>query len=403
MTTRGSIEELLADAVGGPTRGLSGSIRRVVLSQPERGASASSRKLGVRPVVVRGRPEWQFEWQRGAQAVHENLDGLAAQARLCEAAREFRQILVRTAEGETQGRRPKGPEWAWSTRAVETADAVEAPVVHDAGRAYLIPDGTPVPFLIEIGVMTPDGRVRRDQYHKFRQINRFLEFVRDVVPSLTETGTLEVVDFGCGKSSLTFATHHYLTAVLGRSVNITGIDRKREVVADCERLGAALGCAGLSFRAGEISAYDHPRPVDLAISLHACDTATDDALIAATRWGSRAILAVPCCQHELAPQLKIAGAEALLSHGILRERFATLATDALRAEWLETRGYSARVVEFIDTEHTPKNLLIRAVRRERNDGRDLARDKRYREFREFLGLGETYLDRHGGAASESNS
>ncbi len=251
--------------------------------------------------------------------------------------------------------------------------------------------------------MTPDGRVRRDQYHKFRQMNRFLEFVRDVVPSLTETGTLEVVDFGCGKSSLTFATHHYLTAVLGRSVNITGIDRKREVVADCERMRSTLGCEGLSFRAGEIAAYDHPRPVDLAISLHACDTATDDALIAATRWGSRAILAVPCCQHELAPQLKMAGAEALLSHGILRERFATLATDALRAEWLENRGYSARVVEFIDTEHTPKNLLIRAVRRERNDGRDLARAKRYREFREFLGLGETYLERHGRDASDSST
>ncbi len=123
LTRRGSIEDLLADAVGGATRGLSGSIRRIVLSQPEKGASASSRKLGVRPVVVRGRPEWQFEWQRGAQAIHENLDGLAAQARLCEAASEFRQILVRTAEGETQGRRPKGREWAWSTRAAEVVDA----------------------------------------------------------------------------------------------------------------------------------------------------------------------------------------------------------------------------------------------------------------------------------------
>jgi hypothetical protein len=396
LATRGSIAELLADATGDDRRYLPETVRRLIFSQPDR-VTTPARKLTVRPILIRGQSAWQFEWQRGNQAVHENLDSPSAYARLCEAGSEFRQVLVRTAAAETQGRRDRGPDWAWSTRPLEGAPTSE-PAAHNAERARLIPEGTPVPFLVEVGVMTPEGRVRRDQQHKFRQINRFLEFVRDIVPALPATGTLEVIDFGSGKSSLTFAVHHYLTVVLGRSVNLLGIDRKESVVAECARLGKTLGCAGLSFQAGEIAAYNHPRPVDLAISLHACDTATDDALIAATRWGARAILAVPCCQHELAPQLNIAGAEALLSHGILRERLATLATDALRAEWLENHGYSAQVIEFIDTEHTPKNLLIRATRRERNDGRDLARAKRYREFREFLGVGETWLDRHGGGA-----
>lgn len=395
MATRGTITDLLAASTGEDRRQLSDTIRRLILSQPH--PQASAKKLTVRPILLRGQPAWQFEWQRGTQAVHENLEGSAACARLCAAASEFRQVLVRTVSAETQGRRDRGSDWAWSTRTLE-ATPPRSPVSHDTERARLIPEGTPVPFLVEIGVMTPEGRVKRDQHHKFRQINRFLEFVRDILPALPETGTIEVVDFGCGKSSLTFALHHYLTVVLGRTVNILGIDRKETVVDECARLGASLACAGLSFQAGEIASHNHPRPVDLAISLHACDTATDDALIAATRWGARAILAVPCCQHELAPQLRIAGAEALLSHGILRERLATLATDALRAEWLENRGYSAEVIEFIDTEHTPKNLLIRATRRERNDGRDLARAKRYREFREFLGLGETYLNQQGGTA-----
>ena len=263
---------------------------------------------------------------------------------------------------------------------------------HNRAKQYLLPEHQPVPFLISAGVMTPTGQVKAAMYHKFRQINRFLELVNNIVPSLSKSGTIRVVDFGCGKSYLTFALHHLLTVVHQRSVEMIGLDRKQDVVARCNEIACELDCTGLSFQAGEIREAPVSGHVDLAVALHACDTATDDALISAVRWNCSAILAVPCCQHELSKKLRAPDLAPLLRHGILQERFASLATDALRAQWLELHGYQAQIVEFIDTEHTPKNLLIRATRRSHRP-RDLARRvTAYREFQHRLGLGETWLD-----------
>jgi SAM-dependent methyltransferase len=219
---------------------------------------------------------------------------------------------------------------------------------------------------------------------KFRQVNRFLELVDDVLPALPAGGPLRVVDFGSGKSSLTFALHHLLHAVHGREVELVGLDLKEDVVARCSALAERLGAEGLSFRVGDIATSEDIERADLVVSLHACDTATDHALARAVRWQADVILAVPCCQHELARQIESATLAPLLRHGLLRERFAADVTDAVRAQLLELAGYDAQLVEFIELEHTPKNVLIRAVRRPGRKTERAARD--YLELTRALGI-----------------
>ena len=240
-----------------------------------------------------------------------------------------------------------------------------------------------MPFLVELGVMTPEGAVRKSRYDKFRQVNRFLELVDDVVPSLRPEGTLRVVDFGCGKSYLTFAIHHLLTVLRGREVELVGLDLKEDVIAACSALAERSGAAGLRFERGDIAGFDAGEDVDLVVSLHACDTATDEALAQAVRWGADAILAVPCCQKEAYRQLESSLLAPLLRHGLAKERFGALVTDALRAQLLELAGYRTQLVEFVALEHTAKNVLIRAVK-----GKPAGADVRraYEELRDSLGL-----------------
>ena len=264
---------------------------------------------------------------------------------------------------------------------------------HNRQKQYLIPAGVPCPFLIEVGVMLPSGQVRPSMYHKFRQINRYLEFVEDILPSLPTEGPIHVVDFGCGKSYLTFALHHLLTNIHSREVRIQGLDVKSDVIDDCSRIAKSLQRAGLSFQIGRIENFTPQSHVHLAVSLHACDTATDDALAAALRWQCEAILAVPCCQHEVCQTLGRQTLPGLTEFGILKERFASLATDALRAQFLELHGYRTQVLEFIETEHTPKNLLLRAVRRPDSASVDItARRESYEQLKSVLGLTTWHLE-----------
>ena len=257
---------------------------------------------------------------------------------------------------------------------------------HNRTKNYILQEGAPVPFLVHLGIMTAQGKVVAAKYDKFRQINRFLEYIDDVLESVlalrkasgrevSAQAPLRIVDFGSGKSYLTFAVHYFLTELRALPCDITGLDLKADVIAYCTRLAADLGTTGLHFAVGDIACYGETAAPDIVITLHACDTATDYALDYAIKRGAAAILSVPCCQHELNAQLAYkksplrevppkAAFAALLKHGILKERFAALATDALRAEYLEAAGYRVQVLEFIDMSHTPKNLLLRAVRRQ---------------------------------------
>jgi len=237
---------------------------------------------------------------------------------------------------------------------------------HNRVRNYLIPEGVPCPFLVQTGVMSKDGDVHTSHSRKFRQINRFLEFIHDVVDQLPTDRTIQVVDFGCGKSYLTFATQYLLTSLLKRDCQIIGLDQRSDVVETCQKIAEELGLSNLEFEVGDIAGYDANREIDLVISLHACDTATDDAIAKAVCWQSRVILAVPCCQKELNGLLKPGTLSPITSFGLTKERFASMATDTIRATLMKVAGYETQLVEFIDMEHTPKNILIRGIRKSKS-------------------------------------
>ena len=352
------------------------SLLRAVLSKPR--SRALPRKVTVEPIGLRGETSFQFTAQLADRAMHENLVADQARERLGVLLSDYGQGLLQTADADWQvlgGNVLRRPPTRTATRPA-----------HDRRKRYLLEEGMAVPFLVELGVMTPDGTVQKSRYDKFRQVNRFLELVDDVVPALRPDGTLRVVDFGCGKSYLTFAIHHLLAELRGREVEIVGLDLKEDVIEACSALAARSRAKGLRFRQGEIGGFDAEGKVDLVVSLHACDTATDEALAQAIRWEADAILAVPCCQKEAYGQIENALLAPLLRHGLAKERFAALVTDTLRAQLLELHGYRTQLVEFVPLEHTAKNVLIRAVKGE-PAGAEVRRS--YDELRDSLGLTPT--------------
>lgn len=369
----------------------SGTMYRLKLGRPAN-SSSGPQQIIVRPVTLRDGLVYQWAERIDRKEVHQNLTAEESGRRLRDEFPErFGQLNLFTSDADYEFRRRDAGAIA-SRRSKPTLSAPQS-TSHDAAKQYLIPEGRPCAFLQAAGVMTADGRVRASMQHKFRQINRFLEFVNDIYPELPDAGLLRVVDFGCGKSYLTFAIHYLLAEIHRREVEIVGVDRSADVIATCRATTERLGLAGLEFRAGDISGLEVPGPVHLAVSLHACDTATDAALARAVQWQSRVILAVPCCQHEVAAAMNSGPLELLQAHGILRERLAALATDALRAAALEAAGYRTQVLEFIDLEHTAKNLLIRAVRRDQPTAATQAKwRERFDEFKRVLGVGHVAIE-----------
>jgi hypothetical protein len=353
---------------------------------------ADGAKTSARPVVVKGETRLQWAERRGKQEVHANLTIEESLKRLTrEFPSKFRQVNLLTTEADFESRADARGKVVSRRGKPSTKRPVD--VSHDATKNYLIPEGKPCTFLEAVGVMTADGRVRAAMQHKFRQINRFLEFVNDVYSDLPAEGVIRVVDFGCGKSYLTLAIHHLLTVVHKRQVDIQGIDRTDDVVATCRSVADRLELEGIRFEAGDIGDAKVDGPVHLAVALHACDTATDAALAKAVQWKANVILAAPCCQHEIAAQMHAESLDLLESHGILKERFAALATDAMRAAALEAGGYRTQVIEFIDLDHTAKNLLIRAVRRERVDSEAQAQwAAKLRAMQELLQIQQTAIE-----------
>ncbi len=358
-----------------------GELTGATVSRPTRSDPSRPSRITVTPLASARSPRYRFTAHYATRTTDENLAPDVAAQRLVDLLEsDFRQGLIHAADADWQILSGRGPE---PTILRRPPSRPRAQLAHDRTKRYLLPEGTPVPFLVELGVMTAEGKVRKPRYDKFRQVNRFLELVDDVLPSLP-SGRLRIVDFGSGKSYLTFALHHLLTAVHGREAEIVGLDLKEDVVGECEALARRVGAEGLRFEVGDIAGYEALAGTDLVVSLHACDTATDDALDRAVRAEVPVILAVPCCQHELLPQLENAALRPLLRHGTLKERFAAEVTDAARAQLLGAVGYDVQVIEFVDLEHTPKNVLLRAVSRPGRD-RSKALDE-YRVFARELGI-----------------
>lgn len=388
-----SLNESLAGALRDET------FLRLTLSQPLQPMKGASPKVTVRPILLRDEIRFQWTSRVGSQEHHENLTGEELQQRVgktfCVTFADA-HLFTRTDDQTFRQHRSGQVRFKKSKPSLKP----EANLDHNRDKQYLIPAGVPCPFLMEVGVMLPNGQIKAAMYHKFRQINRYLEFLEDIVPHLPETGTLNIVDFGCGKSYLTFALHHLLTRIHRRDVCIVGLDIKQDVIADCTRIAKLLDCTGLRFEVGRIESFQPQGHVHLAVSLHACDTATDDALAGAIRWQCEAIMAVPCCQHELNNTLDKSVLPGLTEYGIFRDRFAAMATDSLRARLLEVHGYRTQILEFIDLEHTPKNVLLRAVRRPSTSADELgSRLREYNRLKADLALSSWHLEREVGLTS----
>lgn len=357
--------------------------------------TARFKKIRITPVSVKDSLCFHVEQFTEKQAFHTNMTKdeifVFLEASIPE---NYRQAVFETAEETISVLANKKGKVSILTRSCKKGCDKKIEINSpNRKKQYILQKGIPVPFLVELGVMTKEGSVVAQKYDKFRQINRFLEYIDDVLDSVLrkpdgdKKSEISIIDFGCGKSYLTFAVYHYLNEVKKIRTRITGLDLKTEVIDHCNALAEKLGYNLLKFQAGDIAQFEKNTGFDLMVTLHACDTATDYALARAVNWNIPVILSVPCCQHELNGSIEkqTAGQEfaALLKYGIIKERFASLATDAMRAELLESSGYAVQLLEFIDMAHTPKNILIRAVKK--RDKPSAGRTQAFLDLKQALG------------------
>ena len=350
--------------------------RSAVLSNPRQKEEAE--KIKVRPLLKKEELIFQIETFCNHQAFHRNAEPKEACELLRKAMENMRQMQMETAKYLYTVLVSKKGRVTVKKKAL-ACERKEIDLSHNRKKRYILEEGVPVPFLLDLGVMTQEGKVVHSRFDKFRQINRFLEFIEDILPELDKERELTIIDFGCGKSYLTFAMYYYLHECKGYDIRIIGLDLKKDVIRHCSELGRKYGYVMLTFLEGDIAGYTGVEHVDMVVTLHACDTATDYALAKAVSWGAKVILSVPCCQHELNGQMESDVLKPVFKYGLIKERMAALVTDGLRAEYLECAGYDTQILEFIDMAHTPKNILIRGVRRGKK-GENLEAVRRCEEF-----------------------
>lgn len=356
------------------------------------------KKVKIRPVLIKGEILFQITSYCGQKVLHRNatrdevlqelenwFTGLFRQAQISTKDSTVTILISKKGKTTVKVKSKNVDQIQWDPlKPMEIAS-------HNRVKQYIIKEGVGVPFLVDLGIMTSEGKIVKSKYDKYKQINRFLEFIEDVLPNLEKDKEVSIIDFGCGKSYLTFAMYYYLKELQGYNVKITGLDLKEDVIQTCNELKERYGYHEMQFLKGDIASYEGTDSVDMVVTLHACDTATDYAMFKASNWGAKVILSVPCCQHEVNKQISCEELGSILQHGLIKERMSALITDALRANLLETLGYKVQVMEFIDMEHTPKNILIRAVKLKTGIS-ERTRNKKISEYQktiEFLNVNPT--------------
>lgn len=333
-------------------------------------------KATIKKVMIKNELKYQFEYIYDKNVEHKNLNKIDSINEIDNLLKTyFKQALINTLESDYHILVSKSGVAKINKKA---ATKKFEEISHNRKKKYILNEGEVTSFLVELGIMTADGKVINSKYDKFKQINRYLELVSDCIPYLDKNKTIRIIDFGCGKAYLTFALYDFLVLKMGYNVEIVGLDLKENVIKFCSNLANKLNYDDLRFVQGDIKGFNEFENVDMVISLHACNTATDDALATAVNWGAKVILAVPCCQHELRKKIKNKKMVPLLKYGIIKEKLSSLLTDSLRANVLEIMGYRTQVLEFIDMEHTPKNIMIRAFFEDISNV-----DKVVEEYKEF--------------------
>lgn len=329
-------------------------IKKAVISKP------ASKQGEFKKITVSRMPKFfQIAKHTEKQVFHENVQFDEVANRTAELmGNDFLQFNAWDNEKEYYIIAKNG-KYSYKTRSTGNETPV-APVQHNRQKQYLLPEGQVIEPLVDMGIFTKEGKVVNAMYDKYKQINRLIEIIDDGIRQ-QNLKKINIIDFGCGKSYLTFIVYYYLTEIKKIETDIIGLDLKKDVIEKCNKAAEKYGYKNLRFELGDINGYKCPFDVDMVITLHACDTATDFALYNAVNWGAKMIFSVPCCQHELNKQIKTDKLSVLTRYGIIQERFSALLTDSIRGNLLEYCGYKTQLLEFIDFDHTPKNILIRAV------------------------------------------
>ena len=339
----------------------------MVISGQKNKSEDKAVKIRIRPVILKNEIEYQVSEFVGRKVLHSNHSAADVKKKIIDYMTEdFKQAQINMTDAAATILSSKSKTLTCKYKKAGQLK-VQRDLSHNRTKKYIIQEGKPVAFMIDLGVMGQDGKIIRTRYDKFRQINRFLEYIEDILPKLDKERELTIIDFGCGKSYLTFAMYYYLKELKGYNIRIIGLDLKADVIEHCNELRTRYGNDKLDFYVGDIATYKDVDKVDMVVTLHACDIATDYALAKAVKWGAEVILSVPCCQHEANRTIKSDILSPVMDYGILKERMAAIVTDAARAKLLTANGYDTQILEFIDMEHTPKNLLIRAVKGGKED------------------------------------
>lgn len=362
---------------------------QAVLSSRRKKDENNFTKVSIKPVMIKDELRYQFTFEYKTKEIHKNLNSLDSTSEIKTLLEnDFKQAVIFSKKADYHILiSKKGKANILKKRATKE----EMDLSHNKVKEYIIEEGVPCAFLIRLGVMTKEGKVIAKKYDKFKQLNRFLEMVADIIPKIKTTEKLTIVDFGCGKSYLTFAMYHYLVNILDLNVKIVGLDLKEDVITFCNKVAQDLDYKDLKFIYGDIKDFEEFEKVDMVVTLHACDTATDAALAKAVTWNAQAILSVPCCQHEFLNKIHNEVMLPMEKHGIIKEKLSSLITDSLRANMLEIVGYQVQILEFIDMEHTPKNILIRAIKSKSKNKQEAIKD--YKEFKKFWGLDDLYIEK----------